>query len=59
MNLRNAKQFAEEMERRGFAREEGQDTSSLRKTVYKFVKPHIETYRRAVEAARKEKLSTQ
>ena len=50
--LRNGLQFAKEMERRGFAGEEGRDTSSLRKKLYIYIKPNIEVYRKALEAMR-------
>ena len=49
--LKNGSQFAREMERRGFAGIEGWDTSSLRKKMYGYIKPNIEVYRKALEAA--------
>jgi len=51
--MRNASEFAREMERRGLGTLDGCDDASLRKSIYPEVKKRFEAFERAVDAKNK------
>jgi len=57
--MRNASEFAREMERRGLGTVDGCDDSSLRKSIYPEVKKRLKALQRAIDAKNKSHTNAQ